>query len=178
MKRIQIIAIIMLILAVPLTAQETLLTPEDMSRFITTFPEIVKDLETMNLLVEDTGTGKSLPMAITTSQQAEDIFIIRGWNENFMVKIQIILQGFYLSIAESEMLTVMPDIQEALNEIDATPVSPYFTIEMKQQTRDMVVMAAKSMNSALYAQIDSIAAEDMDLIRTNMEELKNILEVE
>jgi len=77
----------------------------------------------------------------------------------------------YLISLEEQMIASSPDIQEALDELDATPVSPQFTLEMKQQMRDMMLSSIKAMNQSLYDQMDAFAPEDLELLRQNKDRI-------
>jgi hypothetical protein len=164
-------------LAAPIFAQEPVLSQGDIDRFLITFPIITEDLSSLGLEMEETDGGFSLPQAVFMSAQAESIFVKHGWSGDFFPKIELILYGLTLTHLETEMLGAMPDIQASLDEIDTMPVSAYFTVEMKQEMRDMMLMAVQGMNSALFEEMDAIAPKDMDLIRQNKAALSSALNI-
>ncbi|MBI9101984.1 MAG: hypothetical protein JEY99_06175 [Spirochaetales bacterium] len=176
MKRYSISLICFFLLCTSLIGQENRLSDGDVEKFLNTFPVIMEELDALGQTLESTGENFILPAAVRTSEEAQQIFSRQGWDDNYYDKIGLILEGYTLSIMESEMLTVMPDIQDALDEIDATPVSPYFTAEMKKQTRDMIVSAVRGMDQALFDEMDSIAPADMEQIRVHKDEIKEMLD--
>ncbi|MBI9104595.1 MAG: hypothetical protein JEY99_19420 [Spirochaetales bacterium] len=174
MKKI-LISILITLICAGLFAQEPVLSDGDVERFILTFPEITEELGALGQSLENANGRLFLPWTVRTSEEVKRTFLDRGWDEGYFERVQLILLGFSLILAESEMLTVMPDVQEALDEIDSTPVSSYFTAEMKKQTRDMMVAAVRGMNQALYDELDSIAPSDMEKIRAHKDELTAFL---
>ncbi len=173
-----ILSLLMVILTATLFSQEVILTNTDLELFIETFPLITNDLEALNMQMEQQANSLILPEAILLSTETQKIFTSRGWNDNYFLKMQIILQGAYLVFMETEMLAAAPEIQEALNELDATPVSEYFTLEMKQMMREQLMLAIQGINASTSMQMAAFDPANMELIRIYKLDLIRILELE
>ncbi len=173
-----ILSLLMVIVTATLFSQEVILTKTDIELFIETFPLITKDLEALDMEMERQENSLMLPEAVILSTKTHEIFTSRGWDDNYFLKIQLILNGIYLVFMESEMLKAVPEIQEALNELDATPVTEYFTIEMKQMMREQLMLAIQGMNASTNALMAAIDPSNMELIRYYKQDLLRSLELE
>ena len=170
-----ILSLLFIILPAALFSQDIVLTKTDIELFIETFPLITRDLEALNMGIEQHENSLMLPEAVALATNTQEIFTSRGWDDNYFLKIQIILQGIYLVFMESEMIAAQPEIQEALNEIDATPVSEYFTLEMKQMMREQMLLSMQMMNIYTDELSTAIGPANMELIRFYKLDLIRIL---
>jgi hypothetical protein len=171
MKRLVALFLCALFVSAVSFALEKMLSRADIDRFVQTYPEIARELEKLNIDVDSEDGDMSVLSAASLPAKAIAIFTSRGWNENYYEKFATIMQGLYLIQLEEQMLASSPDIQQALDELDATPVSPQFTLEMKQQMRDMMLSSIKAMNQSLYEQLDNFAPGDLELLRENKDRI-------
>ncbi|MBN1647928.1 MAG: hypothetical protein JW874_07840 [Spirochaetales bacterium] len=176
MKKLTLSAVLLALLAVVAGAQEAVLSKHDIDLFISTFPAINADLAELDMGISTDNDHMNIAPALTMAAKNKSIFTGRGWDEHYLVKVSLILQGLYLLTLEEQMLASSPEIRQALDELDATPVSPYFTLETKNQTREMILMSISAMNKALYEQMDGIAASDLELLRARKTELMEVLD--
>lgn len=174
MKTKIIIILFICLIAANITAQEAIIAQDDIDLFIESYSEIAEEFEDFNYELEYDGETNIIPDVISLEEDIIEILDQYGWDNESFEKFQLILQCLYFLSMEDEMLGSSPDIQEALEEIDAMPVSEYFTAEMKQNMRDMILMAVEGMNEIP----DKIASADMDLVRENKEGLLEMLEDE
>lgn len=155
------------------------LSQGDITLFVSTFPVIEQELKQMDFELETDGAGVSvLPQAMAASAEVRQLFVSHGWDQDFFVKLQTMVQGLAFVIAEADMTEASPELEAAIAELDATPVNEYFTQEMKDQMRRQLLQAGRQMDAHFLELGARFASSDLALIRQNRPAMEVVLQIE
>jgi hypothetical protein len=147
----------------------------DVERFIKTFPQLEKDMESFNLKYEAKSGDVTIPEALKVSGEFMGILKKHGWDENFWQKLPVILMGYSSVVYGKEMGKADIGMEKSLKEIESNPNIP---ASMKKQLKDQLKAAKGMMKIQGSAFLQSIHPKDLELIKPYIKAIQSVIDKE
>ena len=117
-------------------APRQVLTPDDMTRFISTFEPIMAEFQEAGKALDRSENGELFSKQMYNDAKIKQILSRYGWDISFFEKATLILHTATALEIEKKTTEVNPELKEALQEIDRNPsLTPEMKEQMKQQIR-------------------------------------------
>jgi hypothetical protein len=143
-------------------APRQVLTPDDMTRFISTFEPIMADFQEAGKALGRSEDGELFSKQMYNDEKIKQILSRYGWDISFFKKASLILHTATALEIEKKTTEVNPELKEALLEIDR---NPSLTPEMKEQMKQRIRSAYGSLNVTARAIRGEVHPQDVELVK-------------
>ena len=148
------------------------ITSADVDKFITSFPDIQKDLEALDAHYIQSDDNLTMPEGVEIMNKINDIVREHGYTDyyDYIAEAGAIITAYTSVELGREAGSIQPEIQKALNEIEQ---NPYLTAEQKKDMKTALMQSSQAMED--YSKSAS-TDENVEVIKPYTDRIKQMLE--
>ena len=166
------ITFILFLMAFSLTAEEPVkrvLKQRDIDHFMKTIIPIANDFDKLGIEYDDERSEDIFPEELRTNKEFLKILKKHGWDESFFEKVGVIFLGHAILVSGEESTKMEGRQAKIIKEIESNPNLSEAT---KKQMIESITGAKGAISGQQKAMKSRINKADLDLIKDNIEKLK------